>query len=254
MEFIDPEWQDVLQQQGLGSFDSIWNRELQLIDRPNRARGGWSEVGCHELGTTAAGIDTLYVKRQQNFTYRDWPHVFQPRPTLYREYCNLSWCLQHAIPVARPLAYLSKKVNGNQMAVLITAGLKDYWPLSDVERWNALQEEHRKQVLQAIALVVYRMHDGGMQHGCFYPKHIFIHEQFFTAENREICLIDLEKGRFLSWWNGGRFRDLDTFFRRAGFLTAEERKFFFDEYYRWENGDKGALFARLQRSLDRRSQ
>ena len=248
MIFVDPEFKPTLEALGLGQAEEVWALDLARVDDPNRARGGWSEVVRLQLSEPVQGVETLYIKRQQDFGYREWPNIFIKRPTLQHEYQNLTWCERHGIPVAKPLAYYSFNVDSHQRAILITAGLTDYLPVSELDWPHEIAEENRKRLLRAVARTVFQMHREGLQHNCLYPKHVFVHKQFFDSGKDDVRLIDLEKARPINRWNGGIFRDLDTLNRRSVDWSEEDREYFFKQYYQWNDGKGRVLWDRLARS------
>jgi hypothetical protein len=249
MNILSPQWQGTLQASSLDDFNTVWEMPLTRVDSQNQARGGWSEVCRQELPEPVLGVDALYIKRQQDYGYREWPNIFSSKPTFYREARNLNWCIDHGVPVVQPLAYEDRKVDGHQRAILITAGLTDYQSLDSLD-WQSMSNKQHAILLKAIARVIFYLHGQGMQHGCLYPKHIFVHDDFFTSGQEEIRLIDLEKARPISRWNGGIFRDLDSLSRRATFLTNEERLMFFNEYYQGDHAGRNALLEKLKKSLE----
>ncbi|MDV3441286.1 lipopolysaccharide kinase InaA family protein, partial [Pseudomonas otitidis] len=83
-------------------------------------------------------------------------------------------------------------------ALLVTEALDGF---IDFECWYASlagrpnTEDERARVLDQIATVLARLHRGGWQHGCLYPKHIFIRLGEGQGATPEIALLDLEKSR-----------------------------------------------------------
>jgi hypothetical protein len=250
MQIVSSSWQDVLEAQGLSDFDSLWSAQLQRVDDSNTARGGWSEVSLLPLPEVVDGAQALYIKRQQDFTCRMWPNMLARKPTLWREFINLKWCIEHEVPAALPLAYGEVNQEGHVRAILVTAGLTDYFPLSDGSKIIDWSDDERRQLLGDIAKVVFHMHSQGLQHNCLYPKHIYVHNDYQQG-NRKIRLIDLEKARPLWLSRQGVFRDLDSLNRRAEGWSNEERRHFFESYYAWDDGKKQRLLDKLISSYNR---
>lgn len=247
MEIPFADWREPLNKLGMLDFETIWNLQLDRIDEKNIARGGWSEVVRFNLQEPVLATSELYIKRQSNYGYRAFPNIFKVRPTLFREFSNLMWCIDNDVPVIKPLLFAVEKVNGESRAILITAGLTDYWSLDKIDH-IAKTREQRLAVIQSVAEIIFDMHIKGLQHSCLYPKHVYVSNDFFSDTNRDIRLLDLEKARPISLFNEGIFRDLDSFMRRAVFLGAEERQIFFDAYYQWPDKGGARLFEKLERS------
>jgi len=247
MNILSPEWRDTLHAASLDDFKTVWSMSLDKVDSQNKARGGWSEVCRFALPDSVLGVDALYIKRQQDYGYREWPDIFNRKPTFYREAKNLDWCIKRDIPVVQPLVYADREADGHQQAILITAGLTDYKSLDEFD-WQAMGKAQRRTLLKSIARVIFKLHEQGMQHGCLYPKHIFVHNNCFSDNQPEVRLIDLEKARPLAWWNGGVFRDLDSLNRRAMFLGNKDRLYFYNEYCQQADLERVSLLKKLKKS------
>ena len=258
MDYIDPEFKTALATHGLDDADHVWNLTLQRVDDPNRARGGWSEVGRYILAEPIMGIESLYIKRQENFTYRDWRYPLTTRPTLQREFDWLRWCQSNRILSLRPLAYSGFHVGDKQRAILITAGLDQHIPLTEIEthEHRAHTSVHqRRLLLKSIAHAVADMHTKNLQHRCLYSKHIFISRNWQQTSDPDIRMIDLEKARSLNWlvsiFGEGEFRDLDSLNRHAKLWTRSERMFFLLEYTGNDRSIMRGLYRKLGNSMKR---
>ena len=82
-DFIAAEDRDVLVAHQLDNFDALWALELEAVDAPNTARGGYSTVSRLQLGERA-----YYLKRQSNYLTRSLFHPFG-EPTFARELRNI---------------------------------------------------------------------------------------------------------------------------------------------------------------------
>lgn len=252
MSLVTPEWQAVIDRLGLRSFETVWNLPLDMVDEPNRARGGWSEVGRVTLDHPVSGSRSLYIKRQENFTYRPLNAPWTRRPTFEREYHNLCWCLEHDVPAVKPLVFMRDTTSADYRAILITIGLDDYVPLSAVEKSLTLSMPMRRRLIKSIASQISHMHEQGLQHACLYSKHIFVHSDMLEHGEGDIRLIDLEKGRPLSMWNAGIFRDLDSLNRHAVGWSLRERIRFLKHYPGKDTERFRELFHKLNNSYKQR--
>lgn len=64
-DFLAEEDRALLERHGLGTFDALWAKQLEAVDEPNTARGGWSSVFRLELEGQG-----YYLKRQSNYLTR----------------------------------------------------------------------------------------------------------------------------------------------------------------------------------------
>ncbi len=227
---ISPAWLSVFQANNLDSFLALWEVGTQLVDEPNRARGGWSEVGTFSL-PCVDGEQRFYLKRQQNFNCRSLSHPFRGIPVALREWLtirNLSNKGVHTLDVA----VCGRQKQRDDRAVLVTESLDQY---CDMDRW--LEQHHEGDVrcggLTTLGREIGRLHAAGMKHGCLYPKHVY----FPTRNTNALRFIDLEKCKRIFTRESG-LRDLDTLVRHTPGLTADERQWIYAGYietcpHRW---------------------
>jgi hypothetical protein len=88
-DYLHPEWQEVFRHQGLIDFETIWDLDIPLLDRPNTSRGGISSVARLPLQSPGNLQRTVIVKRQQNHKSRTWRHPLRGLPTTHREFINI---------------------------------------------------------------------------------------------------------------------------------------------------------------------
>lgn len=213
-DFIAAEDRAILTAHQLDNFDALWALELDAVDEPNTARGGYSTVSRLQLGERA-----YYLKRQSNYLTRSLRHPFG-EPTFARELRNIQHYQQLGIPALQVAFFAQRKIAGKPCAILLTRAL-DGW--QDLEHWLQCWSEHppaqRRAILQACGQLARRLHDAGQVHGCFYPKHIFLREESsgFSAQ-----LIDLEKTRSLWFGQRDRIKDIEPLLRRAGNWSEDE--------------------------------
>lgn len=227
---VNPAWLSVFQANNLDTFSALWALDIQLVDEPNRARGGWSEVGTFSL-PMGGGEQQFYLKRQENFNCRSLSHPWRGVPVALREWLtirNLSNRGVHTLDVAA----CGRQSRRDDRAVLVTESLDHY---CDMDQWL---EEHqgadvRRPGLTALGREIGRLHAAGMKHGCLYPKHVY----FSAQDANTLRFIDLEKCKRIFTRESG-LRDLDTLVRHTSGLTADERQWIYAGYietcpHRW---------------------
>ncbi|WP_341303900.1 lipopolysaccharide kinase InaA family protein [Pseudomonas sp. TMP25] len=222
-DFIASQDRGLLEQHGLASFDALWALKLEAVDEPNTERGGWSSVYRLDLGESA-----FYLKRQSNHLTRSLLHPFG-EPTFAREFRNIQRYAALGIPALQAAFFAERKLPGEYRAVLLTRALDGWQDLDHwLSIWATLERSLRVGILQACGELARRLHESGQIHGCFYPKHIFLHEQYgsFTAQ-----LIDLEKTRPLLLGRRDRIKDIEPLFRRAASHWGDEELQIFLQCY-----------------------
>lgn len=213
-DFIAMEDRALLERHGLASFEALWALKLEAVDEPNTERGGWSSVYRLELDERA-----FYLKRQSNHLTRSLLHPFG-EPTFAREFRNIRRYAELNIPALQASFFAERRVPGERRAVLLTRALDGWQDLDSwLSRWHELDALHRGGILRACGELARRLHQAGQVHGCFYPKHIFLHEQ---VDGFEAQLIDLEKTRPLLLGRRDRIKDLEPLLRRARVWSEAE--------------------------------
>lgn len=213
-DFIAMEDRALLERHGLASFEALWALKLEAVDEPNTERGGWSSVYRLELDERA-----FYLKRQSNHLTRSLLHPFG-EPTFAREFRNIRRYAELSIPALQAAFFAERRVPGERRAVLLTRALDGWQDLDSwLSRWHELDALHRGGILRACGELARRLHQAGQVHGCFYPKHIFLHEQ---VDGFEAQLIDLEKTRPLLLGRRDRIKDLEPLLRRARVWSEAE--------------------------------
>ena len=206
-DFLADEDRALLERHGLGTFDALWAKQLEAVDEPNTARGGWSSV--FRLDLEGQGF---YLKRQSNYLTRTL-HAPFGEPSFAREFRNISRYRKLGIPALQAAFFGERKVAGEVRAILLTRAL-DGW--SDLEsllaRWSQLSTAQQSAILKACGLLARQLHGVRQVHGCFYPKHIFLQA---SGDGYQAQLIDLEKTRPLLFGMRDRIKDLEPLQRRA---------------------------------------
>ncbi len=238
-DYIAPKWIDTLRRNRLDRFEQLWALDTGWVEEPNRRRGGWSGVMRHQLKRANGDIAPVFIKRQSNHVYRSWQHPFRGEPTFAREMYNILRFKSKGIPVLEPVYFAMRKVHGEQRAILVTEELAGYSPLELLQqRWQQESDRNDRMVklelIKQLAPVVRKMNSARLQHGCLYPKHVFV----LVEENREtglkeigdIRLVDLEKARLRLRANSCTRRDLGTLNRYSHGVNRGDRLRFLQTY------------------------
>ncbi|MDR3055439.1 MAG: lipopolysaccharide kinase InaA family protein [Zoogloeaceae bacterium] len=244
-DFIAAHDRPLLEQAGLADFDALWKLELTPVDDPNVDRGGWSSV-CQ----VEASGQRYYLKRQSNHLTRTFMRPFG-EPTFCREFRNIQRYAERGVPATAAAFFGVREREGKQCAVLLTRALTDWRDLASwLNDWSECDDSDRQQLLIACALLARRLHQAGLIHCCFYPRHIFVRGD--DGGGFEACLIDLEKTRRLWRPRRDRVKDLEQFIRHAPQLDDDEADLFLATYL--EMPQQSAEVARWREWLQTRRQ
>lgn len=205
-------------------FEHWWNTSGVWVEPPNQRRGG--ESGVQLLQQSGS---LLYCKRQDGHLYRTFRHPFG-RPTILREihaYQQFS-----ALGIATPrIVYGGTRKQHNQwQAVLVTEELHGFVNLA---QWYDARDRHpaNQLVLRQLARTLALLHAARWQHGCCYPKHIFIRPSLNPdgTWHVDIALLDLEKSR-RRWRSSDASRhDLRQLERHRGNMPLADLNYLLDE-------------------------
>lgn len=231
-DFLNQRWADTLRHNGLVDFDAFWNIEAGWVEAPNQRRGGWSGVSRCELSLPEQGTCGIFLKRQENHKTFSWRHPVTGIPTFLREFHLIMHYKACDIPTVEPVYFAQRRIAGRHRAILATEELDGFASLeSHVQAW--LQHgfpplQDRQKTLTAVAGLSSKIHRCGIQHNCYYPKHIFIR---LNAEGRvEARVIDLEKSRRRPLSLLCTLRDLDTLNRHSPEWSCSDRLRFLKTY------------------------
>ncbi|QXI29020.1 lipopolysaccharide kinase InaA family protein [Pseudomonas vanderleydeniana] len=228
----------LLERNGLGNFDALWNKELEAVDEPNTSGGGWSSV--YRLELEGQGY---YLKRQSNYLTRTL-HSPLGEPTFAREFRNISRYQRLGIPALQAVFFGERVVKGERRAVLLTRALDGWNDLDSLlEQWPQLAQAQRQAILRCCGLLARRLHGLRQVHGCFYPKHIFLQA---VAGTYQAQLIDLEKTRPLLFGQRDRVKDLEPLLRRAPVWSEDDVRVLLAAYLD-QSQDSSLVDAWLQR-------
>ena len=209
-----------LQRHQLDSFNDLWHVAAELVDEPNRDRGGVSSVSRLTLEDANGRPQVFYLKRQSNYQIRNLRRPFG-EPTASREFYNIGRFAERGIPALEAAFYGQRKVGGELQAILMTRELEGYLPLDDwFSRWEQLSFRLQRDLIIAAASLVATLRDQGVVHNCLYPKHLFLKPMDDGVGAR---FIDLEKSRAHLFSPWGNMRDLDALNRRSRVLSRTQR-------------------------------
>ncbi|OQY17951.1 MAG: hypothetical protein B6I36_08060 [Desulfobacteraceae bacterium 4572_35.1] len=250
--YSNPQWNDILTNNNLRSFDQFWNLQLEAVDEGNIGRGknGWSRVCIHTLESANGTPRRIIIKRQSNYRSRTATHPLRGIPTFVKEYAFIKRYEQLEIPAMKAVYCATRKHAGEQQAILVTEYLEDYQSLFDLLnetqlRNNPAQRQQWQKVLHSVAQLATNLHARNLEHRCLFPKHIFVPNQILQQKAQQItqwesCLIDLEKTRWKPWGDGHRVRDLTALARRTPQLSNRDRILFLRSYFGIEQLDTKA--------------
>jgi len=218
MDFIDKDWAVILKQNGLDTFEALWDLDVDWFEEPNIRRGGWSGVAHIQLKTSEGKDIGVFLKRQQNHMCKSVLHPIRGVLTFAREFKNIRRFQQINVPALEPVFFGQRQVNGDHQGILITRELEGFCPMDQPQfmpgKSGLLASiKARKSLFKTLADLLRRLHADKRQHSCLYFKHIFI--KSVDKDKFDLRLIDLEKARWQPLRQRAAFRDLYTLSRHA---------------------------------------
>lgn len=214
-------WAEVLKVNGLRSFEDIWALDADWFEAPNQRRGGWSGVSRLELNNPGGGLLPVFLKRQQNHTYRSLLHPLRGEQTFVREMRNIHRYLRQGVPALEPLYFAQRTVGGDRQAIVITRELSGFVSLEELAAKGLPRGRARRHLLHAVAEVLRKLHLHRLQHNCLYPKHLYVRPG--GDGDFDVRLIDLEKTKWRPFRRLAMLRDLDTLNRRSRGWSRTDR-------------------------------
>jgi hypothetical protein len=231
-DFINERWRPILAHNGLSDFDALWKLKADWFEEPNHRRGGWSGVSRCELSLPGGGSRAIFLKRQENHKARVWTHPVRGAPTFLREFRHIQYYRARGIATLEPVYFAMHKVGKDERAILVTEELSGFVSMEDrVQRWlkdGAPTRPLRLRMLKAIAALLRDMHAHGIQHNCFFPKHVFVRVN--ADGGIEARVIDLEKSRWRPSKTVCAIRDLYTLNYHSQMWSRSDRLWFFKSY------------------------
>lgn len=199
-------------------FDFWWRAAGEWVEAPNQRRDG--ESGVVRL---LVGERGLYRKRQAGHIHRSLRHPFG-RPTPLREAESIAAFEVLGVPVPRIVFHGARKQGAAWQALLVTEELLSMMPL---DRWYAdvawqVSAAARGLRLERLGETLAAMHRARWQHGCLYPKHVFVGVEDVAQVRVSLAIIDLEKCRRRCLRGLAARRDMAQFRRHRGAMPAED--------------------------------
>ncbi len=231
-DFINEKWRPILAHNGLSDFDSLWQLQANWFEDPNYRRGGWSGVSRCELALPEGGSCAIFLKRQENHVARLWNHPIKGAPTFLREFQHIMHYRKCNVPSLEPVYFAMRKVGKDHRAILVSEELTGFVSIEDrVQRWlktGAPSLPTRKRMMSAVADLLRNMHAHGIQHNCFFPKHVFT--RFNADGSVDVRVIDLEKSRWRPFRIFCTIRDLYTLNHHSLCWSRADRLWFLKQY------------------------
>ena len=197
-DFVNEHWRTILAHNGLTDFDALWDLKADWFEAPNHRRGGWSGVSRCELDRPEGGKVAVFLKRQENHKARIWSHPVHGAPTFLREFKHIMHYRECGVATLEPVYFGMHKAGKDYRAILVTEELTGFVAMEDrVQDWlehGAPPRKERLLHLKAVATLLRTMHDHGIQHNCYFPKHVFT--RINDDGSVDARVIDLEKSRW----------------------------------------------------------
>lgn len=220
-------------------FDRWWSSAGTWVEPANQRRGG--ESGVQLLTHRDVGHLPLYCKRQVGHIYRSLLHPLG-RPTVLRE--RDAYRAMARLGIKTPsIVYCAARQHDNQwQALLVTESLHGFVSLM---QWY--ENEHApaltQKMLAQVAVTLARAHRAGWQHGCCYPKHIFVKLQpVDTGEPQiQVALLDMEKSRRRWLRKSAAQHDMRQLKRHRGSIPEEDIQMLLQHHAQALRGSAEAL-------------
>lgn len=231
-DYINERWRSILAHNGLSDFEALWKLEAKWFEEPNFRRGGWSGVSRCELNLPDGGTCAIFLKRQENHRARVWTHPVRGAPTFLREFRHIMHYQKCGAHTLVPVYFAMRKVGKDHRAILATEELTGFISMEDrVQVWlkeGAPPRKLRLSMLGEIAKLLQNMNAHGIQHNCFFPKHVFVRVNSNGSVDARV--IDLEKSRWRPSKTVCAIRDLYTLNYHSLCWSRSDRLWFFKQY------------------------
>jgi len=232
LTYIAAKHLQMLQKNQLDTFEKVWNYKAEWFEAPNEERGGWSGVNYLILQDSAGQQQPVYLKRQCGYMRRTVKHPIAGEPTFVREYAVMQYLQSYGVGTPQTIFFAVK----HQEAILMTEALMGYMAWDAWRKgYTDASNSRKKAVISAIAQMVKKMHQAGVQHRSLYPKHLFVSED--NGKNNaviKVAIIDFEKSRITPritpWVVLLKIADLITLNYRTQGLSRTQRLYFFKQY------------------------
>lgn len=196
-------------------FDRWWHSQGVWVEPANKRRGG--ESGVLLLQARDPKRPQLYCKRQAGHTYRTLLHPLG-QPTVLREIKAYRAFAHLGIRVPKLVYGAARMHAGQWQALLVTEALSGFISLEQWYGTHTPDQSLRGLVMNQVASMLASLHRAGWQHGCCYPKHIFVKIAPRNTEPPvvETAILDLEKSRRRLRSKDAARHDLSQLWRHRG--------------------------------------
>ena len=223
MEYLNPDWKEILASMGIVSFDDWWNQANETVEPVNRKAGkpkAWSKVSVLKTPCDR----TIFLKRQENFYPNNLIQKWRKQLTFEREYRNYQKIRKADVPTYDLICFHSRNKDGNRQAVYACEGLDGFTELAELlgvwQRDGFPKRIERKKMVDTVVETVVHMHRAGILHNALGSRHLFFNiakdDPYHFPEKIELRLIDFERLKNLrSGSDQGIRRDLFSLNRRC---------------------------------------
>ena len=244
-------WESRLGERRLESFEGLWASVGEAVDRPNRGRGGISEVTRLSLGDGPAA----YLKRQMGYRRRGLRTPWGA-PTLRFEVEALKLFESGGFAVPQVLAFGESGRGRRHRALLLLEALEGRRALPHYQhKLHEAGGDGLSRLLSALGEEIAQVHGAGLRHGSLYPKHLLLRGSPGSDASLDVAYIDLERGGRIGRGSRGRWADLDRLLRRSCWVGESEVEAFIAGYAAGGGGAPDQVRRKLaarRRSLDRK--
>lgn len=221
-----------------GDFERWWQSEGVWVEAANQRRGG--ESGVQRLKPLVPGGPTLYCKRQTGHLFYSLLHPFG-RPTALRELQAYRAYAQAGVNVPRLVYGATRRHQGQWQALLVTEELTGFVSLDEwyLKHARDTDSQVKAALLEQVAVMLARLHRARWQHGCCYPKHVFVRVTPRTDAQPliETAMLDLEKSRRRWRTRDASFRDLRQLRRHRGQIPERDLDYLQQIHHQALKGD-----------------
>lgn len=223
-------------------FDDWWGCCGDWVEPPNQRRGGVS--GVKTLRPDDPTRPLLFCKRQTGHLYHSLRHPWG-QPTILREQQAYLSFRGLGIKVPNIVYCGARKQRGQWQALLVTEALGEGF--TSLDRWYENTPSHMLDapvhlaLLRQLGVTLASLHLSHWQHGCCYPKHVFVRVRPTESEDAqiEIAFLDLEKSRRRWRARDAARHDLGQLWRHRGPMGEADWNVLLDAH------DRALVAARL---------
>lgn len=200
MEYLNPDWKEILGTMGITTFDGWWNQSEETVEPANTKPGNpdaWSKVSVLK---TPCGR-TLFLKRQQNFYPNNLIQRWRKQLTFEREYRNYLKIRKANVPTYDLVCFHARKIEGKRQAIYVCEGLDGFCSLTELmpvwQRDGWPEAGVRERLLDVLVETIRNMHGSEILHNALSPRHLFFNipkdDPYAFPEKIEMRLIDFER-------------------------------------------------------------